>query len=79
MITLPFITKRELKDIKALSIVIFIGVFLALTAIVFHFINKNKGFDQTDAVQLDNSKLFYMDENLNSVKALSILLISFTF
>lgn len=79
LVTLPFVLKKELKDIRALNIAIFLGLCLAIFFIIFNLYESDKQNISFTGNRIDMTRLFKMDENLTSVKALSILLVTFTF
>lgn len=71
----PLVIKKELKELKIASILLFLGVTAFLLILTFQLIFEGN-FDNPDK---NYKSYFELDRDLNFVKGLSMILVAFSF
>lgn len=74
---LPFIFKKELKELKLVVICIFFAVNIILVIGLIELVTSK--IDETSQTHIFLSNLMRMQNDFTSVKSVSILLVAFTF
>jgi amino acid permease len=75
LLMFPFIIKKELKELKIASVILFIGIFSFLLILSCQLIFEG----QTENKDEDSESYYVLDKDLNFVKGISIILVAFSF
>jgi amino acid permease len=75
----PLVLKKELKELKIVSVILFLGIASFLLIFSGQLIFEGKPEANHDAASNDEYKYYVLDKDLDFVKGFSIILVAFSY